>query len=217
MRRMRKCWMAVLAAILAAAFPLAALSGPLSLRDDISGETGVSPAETGSEALTGYFRGTVPGRTALVFDLTNCRVLLGERDGPARFSALCWQLDTRGQVQAAALSVLPRFGEYAGAGTLAAAFADGPGSLIISTPEEAAALILLTDLPLWHDQEQPAEGAGAVRSVEYRVYIGNRNSKVFHFPSCQSVADMKEKNKIPFAAREDAVAAGYRPCRRCNP
>ena len=217
MSRLRRLWAAVLAAMLTAAFPLAALSGTLSLRDDISRETGVSPAETGSEALTGYFHGTVPGRTALVFDLADSRVLLGERDGPAHFSVLCWQLDSRQEVQDIALSVLSRYGEYAGAGTLAAVFADGTGSLIISSPEEAEALILLPDLPLWHDQEQLPEADGAVRSAEYRVYIGNRNTRVFHIPSCPSVADMKEKNKTPFAAREDAVAAGYRPCRRCNP
>ena len=217
MSRLRRLWTAMLAALLIAAVPPAALSGTLSLRDDISRETGVSPAETESEVLTGYFRGTVPGRTALVFDLENGRVLLGERTGPARFSAICWQLESGREVQALALSFLPAYGEYAGTGTQAAAFADGSGKLIIRSPEEAAALILLPDSPLRHDQEQLPGPDGAVRSVEYRVYIGNRNSKIFHIPSCPSVADMKEKNKSPFAAREDAVAAGYRPCRRCNP
>lgn len=217
MSRMRKFWAAVLAAMLTAAVPLAALSFNLSLRDGISGETGIAPAEAGSEILTGYFSGTVPGRTALVFDLANSLVLLGERDGPAHFSALCWQLDSWREVQALALSFLPRYEEYAGSGTLAAAFADSSGVLVIRSPEEAAALPLLSDSPLWHDQEQLSEPDSGIRSVDYRVYIGNRNTKVFHDPSCPSVAEMKEKNKIPFAAREDAAAAGYRPCRRCNP
>ena len=33
-------------------------------------------------------------------------------------------------------------------------------------------------------------------------YIGNRNSHVFHNPDCDSVSDMKEKNKVYF---EDAT------------
>ena len=49
------------------------------------------------------------------------------------------------------------------------------------------------------------------------AYIGNRNSKVFHRPSCSSVDQMKSSNKVPFSSRDAAVNAGYRPCQRCNP
>jgi competence protein ComEC len=46
-------------------------------------------------------------------------------------------------------------------------------------------------------------------------YIGNRNSHIFHRPSCHSLP--AEKNRIYFKTREEAVAAGYRPCKRCKP
>lgn len=46
-------------------------------------------------------------------------------------------------------------------------------------------------------------------------YIGNKNSKKFHYPSCSYLPD--EKNRIIFNARSDAVGAGYSPCGRCNP
>ena len=49
------------------------------------------------------------------------------------------------------------------------------------------------------------------------VYIGNKNSHVFHSASCNSVKDMKEKNKIEFQSRDEAIANGYKPCSRCNP
>ena len=49
------------------------------------------------------------------------------------------------------------------------------------------------------------------------AYIGNRNSMKFHYPDCQSVADMAEHNKVPLASREDAIALGYKPCGRCKP
>lgn len=48
-------------------------------------------------------------------------------------------------------------------------------------------------------------------------YIGNRNSHKFHYADCSSVDSMKEKNKVELRSREDAVSAGYIPCKRCNP
>lgn len=55
-------------------------------------------------------------------------------------------------------------------------------------------------------------------TVESNVlYIGNRNTMVFHLPSCSSVQEMKEKNKVPLSSREEAELQEFRPCKRCNP
>ena len=48
-------------------------------------------------------------------------------------------------------------------------------------------------------------------------YIGNKNSKVFHYPSCDSVSKMKDKNKVSLSSRQEAIKKGYKPCARCNP
>jgi len=48
-------------------------------------------------------------------------------------------------------------------------------------------------------------------------YIGNKKSQKFHYPTCRSVSQMSEKNKIEFHSREEAVERGYRPCGECNP
>ncbi|WP_026493037.1 DNA/RNA non-specific endonuclease [Butyrivibrio sp. XPD2002] len=50
-------------------------------------------------------------------------------------------------------------------------------------------------------------------------YIGNRNSHVFHNPDCDSVSDMKEKNKVYFedATRDEVIGQGFKPCGRCKP
>ncbi len=49
-------------------------------------------------------------------------------------------------------------------------------------------------------------------------YIANKNTKKFHYPSCSSVADMKESNKLYYeGSRDDLVNQGYSPCKRCNP
>ena len=49
------------------------------------------------------------------------------------------------------------------------------------------------------------------------MYIGNKNSKRFHLPSCQAVSQMKEKNKVEFHSREEAIEQQYIPCGECNP
>lgn len=49
------------------------------------------------------------------------------------------------------------------------------------------------------------------------AYIGNRNTKKFHSPSCDSVREMKESNRVEFSGQEEAIEAGYKPCGRCNP
>lgn len=49
------------------------------------------------------------------------------------------------------------------------------------------------------------------------AYIGNRNTKKFHYASCSSVDDMKSSNKVSFASSEEAKKKGYVPCKRCKP
>ncbi len=48
-------------------------------------------------------------------------------------------------------------------------------------------------------------------------YVGNRNNHKLHYADCPSVADIKDKNKVGFNSRDDAIAAGYEPCGACNP
>ena len=49
-------------------------------------------------------------------------------------------------------------------------------------------------------------------------YIGNRNTKKFHYPECSSVGQMKEKNKVYLnCTRDEAIADSYESCKRCNP
>ena len=50
------------------------------------------------------------------------------------------------------------------------------------------------------------------------TYILNTSTKKFHRPGCSSVGQMKESNKEEFTgSRDDVVARGYDPCKRCNP
>ena len=63
------------------------------------------------------------------------------------------------------------------------------------------------------DPEPAAPTAG-----EPQQYVLNKNTGVFHLPSCDSVTEMKEKNKGFFeGTRDEAIAKGYHPCGRCKP
>ena len=50
------------------------------------------------------------------------------------------------------------------------------------------------------------------------IFTFNTNTKKFHFPSCSSVDSMKDKNKLEYTGtRDEVIAMGYEPCKRCNP
>lgn len=66
-----------------------------------------------------------------------------------------------------------------------------------------------------------ASEKGAMGSAEGKgttEYVLNTNSKKFHLPSCSSVDQMSPKNREDVEdTRENLIAKGYDPCKRCNP
>ncbi len=46
-------------------------------------------------------------------------------------------------------------------------------------------------------------------------YIGNKNSKKYHLPSCFSLPG--NENRTYFNSKEIAISEGYTPCKNCNP
>ena len=49
-------------------------------------------------------------------------------------------------------------------------------------------------------------------------YIVNTNTGKFHYPSCSSVEDIKDKNRWDYTgSRDELISQGYVPCKRCNP
>ena len=58
----------------------------------------------------------------------------------------------------------------------------------------------------------------APQETQQTTYVLNTNTKKFHYPTCSSVDDMKEKNKqIYTGSRDEVINMGYVPCKRCNP
>ena len=66
--------------------------------------------------------------------------------------------------------------------------------------------------------EKAAAAESAGNETKAYSYIGNRNTKKLHNPSCSAVLQMKEESKVYLnCTRDAAIKDGYRPCGRCNP
>ena len=48
-------------------------------------------------------------------------------------------------------------------------------------------------------------------------YAGYRPGKIFGRLDCKSGMRMKKENRVFFQGWDDAVACGYRPCKKCRP
>ncbi|HUR80853.1 MAG TPA: methylated-DNA--[protein]-cysteine S-methyltransferase [Thermoanaerobaculia bacterium] len=48
-------------------------------------------------------------------------------------------------------------------------------------------------------------------------YIGSKTSKVVCFPTCKDAKRIRDENRVPFRAAEEALEKGFRPCKRCQP
>lgn len=61
-------------------------------------------------------------------------------------------------------------------------------------------------------EEKPASSQAVSVS-----YIGNKNSKKFHLPDCQWAEKISPRNRVYFKSRDEAIKAGYEPCKVCRP
>jgi competence protein ComEC len=61
----------------------------------------------------------------------------------------------------------------------------------------------------WSNQSAAPENAEPADTV----FIGNKNSKTFHAESCSSLPS--EKNRVEFDSYNEAIDAGFTPCRGC--
>ena len=51
-----------------------------------------------------------------------------------------------------------------------------------------------------------------------RDNVANKNTLKFHYPTCSSVEKIKPSNRWDFhGTREELIAKGYKPCKRCSP
>lgn len=48
-------------------------------------------------------------------------------------------------------------------------------------------------------------------------YVGNTRSKKFHVYGCSTIKHPEASHFVSFNSRDEAIAAGYVACKRCNP
>lgn len=48
-------------------------------------------------------------------------------------------------------------------------------------------------------------------------FLGNLDTKVYHYPSCAWAQKINSENRIWFTDSNEALSAGYKPCKKCNP
>lgn len=66
--------------------------------------------------------------------------------------------------------------------------------------------------------QNPTVNSQTGTSTTQTDYVLNNNTKKFHLPSCSSADDIKASNREDYyGPREDLIARGYDPCKRCNP
>ncbi len=58
-------------------------------------------------------------------------------------------------------------------------------------------------------------GAEDLAQNNEKAYIASKNGKAYYLPSCSGVARIKEENKVYFATKQAAEAAGYAPAATC--
>ncbi|WP_083456197.1 Ada metal-binding domain-containing protein [Desulfosarcina cetonica] len=89
--------------------------------------------------------------------------------------------------------------------------ADGQSSpFSMSTPTERQVLAeSCRDIESMPDPPEDSEDTDAIR------FLANRNSELFHHPSCKSVKRINTENIIAFNSAEQAMDEGFKPCRAC--
>lgn len=87
--------------------------------------------------------------------------------------------------------------------TIAEPAMDGIGRAAVSNMPQATAPDSKSAIP------QAAAPAGA------RAYVASKTGSAYHLPDCPGAKQIKEENKIWFATKEAAQAAGYKPAGNC--
>lgn len=88
-------------------------------------------------------------------------------------------------------------------------YATGESKLADGAQQEEQKTATVTPTP----SPEPEKQEPVTRSEASQAdYILNTNTKKFHYPTCSSVNDMKEKNKQEFfGTRDETIALGYSP------
>lgn len=94
---------------------------------------------------------------------------------------------------------------------LVAVTAFGLGRRSAAEPLAPAAAVETAAAPSSDMAASVAETAGLPETY----YVASQNGSVYHLPYCAGAKRISEANKITFASKAEAEAAGYRPAANC--
>ena len=81
-------------------------------------------------------------------------------------------------------------------------------------PEIGPASVIFTDNTAGESDD--VTGTVVPETVLEGQFVGSVNGTKYHFPWCPGASQMKEENKVWFATKEEAEAAGYTPAANCK-
>lgn len=68
--------------------------------------------------------------------------------------------------------------------------------------------------PAASESEQPKAASSAVPA---EGFIASKSGKVFHKPTCSHAKRIQDKTRVVYSTKDQALAAGRKPCQTCNP
>jgi len=54
-------------------------------------------------------------------------------------------------------------------------------------------------------------------AISEHKYVASKSSSVFHKPECRWAKNISEANLVIYTSKDEAIKAGKRPCKTCNP
>ena len=54
-------------------------------------------------------------------------------------------------------------------------------------------------------------------AISEHKYIASKSSNIFHKPDCRWAMNISEGNLVTYTSKDEAIKAGKRPCKTCNP
>jgi len=54
-------------------------------------------------------------------------------------------------------------------------------------------------------------------AISEHKYIASKSSNIFHKPDCRWAKNISDQNLVTYKSKDEAIKAGKRPCKTCNP
>lgn len=65
--------------------------------------------------------------------------------------------------------------------------------------------------------EQPKGESAAKAPALGQMYVASKNANAFHKPDCRWAKNISPGNLVGYGSRDEAIAAGKKPCKSCKP